>query len=47
MVNKGFVLLIVGTNQIKVALNKATLSRRWCQNWCQMSFDMFQYASKS
>jgi len=47
MVNKGFVLLIVGTNQIKVALNKATLSRRWCQNWCQTRIGMFYFVLKS
>ena len=23
------------------------LTRRWCQNWCQTSFDMFHFVSKS
>ncbi len=24
-----------------------TLTRRWCQNWCQKEFDMFHFSSKS
>ena len=28
-------------------LKTPILTRRWCQNWCQMSFDMFHFFLKS